>query len=334
MSSTTFPVWGSLGVLITTDPEAIAPTRQAVDEVIEDFDRACSRFRQDSELSALTGSDGKPVPASGLLLDAVEAALRAAALTDGDVDPSVGEALIALGYDRDLAFVGRHSTTDRGADTDRVAPDDERGAALSERRIARVAGWRAIRLDRQAGTIRVPRGVKLDLGATAKALAADRAAQRAADVAGCGVLVGLGGDIAVAGQAPEEGWRVRVTDDHRAGVEAPGQWIRLRSGGLATSSSTVRRWRLGSELVHHLVDPATGRPADGPWRTASVSAGSCLDANTASTAAIVRGERAVSWLESVGLPSRLVSVDGRVLHLADWPAADDDLPSVEPELAA
>lgn len=317
MKSLTFPVWGSAGIVSAADPQAIEAARGAVLEVTERFDRACSRFRKDSELSALNAADGAPVRASQLLMDAVDAALRAAMLTDGDVDPSVGEALIALGYDRDFASV-------------RERPVAERPVP----RIAKIAGWRAIELDRQAGTVRVPRGVTLDLGATAKALAADRAAGRAAEAAGCGVLVGLGGDIALAGEVPREGWRVRVTDDHRAGTEAPGQWIRLRTGGLATSSSTVRRWRAGSEVVHHLLAPATGRPTAGPWRTASVTAASCLDANIASTAAIVRGERAASWLASLGLPSRLVSLEGNVLHLAGWPAADDDLPPEEDGLAA
>jgi thiamine biosynthesis lipoprotein len=167
--------------------------------------------------------------------------------------------------------------------------------------------------------------VTLDLGATAKALAADRAAERANASAGAGVLVSLGGDIALAGPAPPEGWRVRVTDDHRSDVSAPGQWIALRTGGLATSSTTTRRWSTASGSAHHLIDPATGRSVSGVWRTVSVTAASCLDANIASTAAIVRGERAAAWLESLGLPSRLVSTDGAARHVAGWPTQGDDL---------
>jgi thiamine biosynthesis lipoprotein len=172
--------------------------------------------------------------------------------------------------------------------------------------------------------------VKLDLGATAKALAADWAAAAACQAAGCGVLVSLGGDLAIRGPAPEEGWRVRVTDDHRAGVAAPGQWITLQTGGLATSSTSVRRWQTTSGEAHHLVDPATGLSAISRWRTVSVTAASCLDANIASTASIIRGARAVPWLESLGLPSRLVGVDGRVRHVAGWPPDGDDLPKAAP----
>ena len=140
------------------------------------------------------------------------------------------------------------------------------------------------------------------------------------------MLVSFGGDLRTAGPAPAGGWSVRVTDDHRAAVSAPGQTITIGSGGLATSSTTTRRWRSSSgEAVHHLLDPATGLPADSPWRTVSVAAANCLDANIASTAAIVRGAPAVMWLESLGLPARLVDEDGVAYHIAGWPAEGDDL---------
>ncbi len=328
MSAVTFEVWGSVALVAVADTARLETAREAVASVVEEFDRACSRFRQDSELSALNSAAGRSVHVSPLLIDAVEAALRAATLTDGDVDPSVGEALIALGYDRDFASIGTGAapgTGTRGPSEAPVPPPPT---------IAKVPGWRAIRVDREAGTITLPRGVTVDLGATAKAMAADRAAVRASRQAGCGVLVGLGGDIALAGQAPEHGWRVRVTDDHRAGADAPGQWIRLRSGGLATSSTTTRRWRAGDEMFHHLLDPATGRPVRGGWRTASVAAGSCLDANIASTAAIVRRRRAVPWLTSLKLPARLVTTTGASVHLAGWPVDGDDLPTYDADRAA
>jgi thiamine biosynthesis lipoprotein len=304
-TSVSFAALGSTAVVAVTDSATLDDARTIVEEVVAQFDEACSRFRDDSELTMLNASAGAPVRVSPLLLDAVEASLRAARLTDGDVDPTIGQALIALGYDRDFDAI-----------------EFGRAATVS---IASVPGWRTVKVDRDAGTVSAARGVVLDLGATAKALASDRAAAAAHDRAGTGVLVSLGGDLAIAGSPPAEGWRVRVTDDHRSDVKAPGQWITLMTGGLATSSTTVRRWDTGAGPVHHLLDPATGRPAGGPWRTVSVSAASCLDANIASTAAIVRGERAPEWLESQGLPSRLVGVDGDVRHLAGWPPQGDDL---------
>ncbi len=340
-----FEAFGSDAVVVVDAPEVVdapdvvdAPGRLAVAlaevrRTVAQFDLACSRFRDDSELTAVNEAAGSAVAVSPLLLEAVGEALRAARLTDGAVDPTVGRALIALGYDRDFAAVGAVGAG-RAAEAVGAVGAGRTGEAVGagDRRpisIVPAPGWRAVELDADAGTVRVARGVRLDLGAAAKALAADHAARDASAAAACGVLVSLGGDIAFAGTPPADGWRVRVTDDHRAGVDAPGQWITLRSGGLATSSTTVRRWRTATGSVHHLVDPATGGPVPAVWRTVSVAAGSCLDANIASTASIVRGELAPEWLRSLGLPSRLVGVDGRVRHLAGWPAEGDDLESSE-----
>jgi thiamine biosynthesis lipoprotein len=301
-----FAALGGIATIAVTQPDALALARATVERTVAEFDLACSRFRQDSELAALNRAQGAPVRVSPLFLEALQAGLRAARLTDGDVDPTIGNALIALGYDRDFAAL--QARTDRPATLPRpqISP-------------IRVAGWRTVVLDARAGTVRLPPGVTLDLGATAKALAADRAAQNAHEAAGCGVLVSLSGDIAIAGPAPPSGWRVRVTDDHRSGFDAPGQSIALRSGGLATSSTTVRRWRHQNIEAHHLLDPATGRPAAVSWRTVSVAAARCLDANIATTAAIVRGARARQWLESLRLPSRLVAANGTVTHAGGWP---------------
>src|SRR6516225_3078463 len=106
------------------------------------------------------------------------------------------------------------------------------------------------------------------------------------------------------------GWQIRVTDDHAAPESAPGQTVAIASGGLATSSTTVRTWSAGGRPVHHIVDPATGAPASSCWRTVSVAAGTCTDANTASTAAIILGADAPGWLSGLGLPARLVAEDG------------------------
>jgi thiamine biosynthesis lipoprotein len=164
--------------------------------------------------------------------------------------------------------------------------------------------------------------VRLDLGATAKAWAADRAAARIERQLGCGVLVSLGGDIAVAGLPPATGWRIRVQDvTGPAGdrPEGPHALIAIRDGGLATSSTAARRWRRGGDVLHHILDPRTGLPAEPVWRTVSVAAGSCADANAASTASVIRGRRALGWLTRLGLPSRLVDATGAVFTVAGWP---------------
>jgi thiamine biosynthesis lipoprotein len=165
----------------------------------------------------------------------------------------------------------------------------------------------------------VPAGVLLDLGATAKAIAADRCARRVHDVTGSGVLVNLGGDIATAGPSPEGGWQVLVHDDD----DDPASSVSLPAGtALATSSTIRRRWRRGNKLVHHIIDPRTSRSADSVWRTVSVAAQTCLAANTVSTAAIVRGWPALDWIRALEVPARLVDGD-RVVHtVGGWPQPD------------
>jgi thiamine biosynthesis lipoprotein len=232
---------------------------------------------------------------------ALRAALRGARLSDGAVDPTVGTAVRSIGYDADFAAVSRD------------------GAPL-RLTVTPVPGWRRIRLDATAHSAYIPEGVELDLGSTAKALAADLAATAAHEATRQGgVLVSLGGDIAVAGEAPQGGWVIQAADDSDAPLSDDGESIAIRAGGVATSSTTVRRWTRGGVALHHIVDPATGLPAGGPWRTVSVVAADCLDANIAATAAIVRGEAALPWLEQLRLPSRLVTHDGEVARVAGWP---------------
>ncbi len=316
--SATLEAFGSTALVAVTEPAALDSALAAVERVVAEFDRACSRFRDDSELAAVNASAGAAVHVGPVLLEAVTVALRAARLTDGDVDPTVGQALISLGYDRDFPSLDGP-----------VAGALVSSSSPRARTLASVPGWRTVTVDSARSTVRVAGGVALDLGATAKALAADHAAADAHAAAGCGVLVSFGGDLSIAGPAPAEGWRIRVTDDHRSGFDAPGQWIALSSGGLATSSTTVRRWQTPAGTAHHLVDPLTGRSADSVWRTVSVCAGCCLDANIASTATIIRGDKAVPWLEALGLPSRLVRIDGTVRHVGGWPSKGDDLPLAE-----
>jgi thiamine biosynthesis lipoprotein len=288
--------------VIVTRPEALGVARAAVDEVVAAIDAAASRFREDSELSRLNAATDRRVPVSSLLADALGHALRGAELTEGAVDPTVGRAVRLAGYDSDFAS---------------VAP-----TAGPLRLTARpVHGWRAVVFDARARTVLVPRGIELDLGATAKAFASDLAVASALRATGGGgVLVSLGGDIAVAGEPPEGGWAIQASEDSSTPLSEAEETVSITSGGLATSGVTVRRWTRGTVELHHIIDPATGLPARTCWRTATVAAGTCVDANIASTAAIVMGERAPAWLEAHGLAGRLVRTDGTVLRIAGWPA--------------
>ncbi len=202
--------WKALGTsvhVLATDAGELVTATTAVSEVLDEVDIAYSRFRDDSELSRLNASPGRPVRVSPLLATAIDAAQRAARLTDGAVDPTIGHAIRVAGYDDDFS---------------RVA-DQGRPVNL---RAWRVPGWQAIRFDRRSRTVLVPAGVELDLGSTGKALAADLAARAALAAAGAGgVLVGLGGDIATAGTPPSGGWRIHIAEDSRVAPDADGEVI-------------------------------------------------------------------------------------------------------------
>jgi thiamine biosynthesis lipoprotein len=288
--------------VVVTDRGTLDAAIYAVQAAVGAIDLACSRFRKDSELSRLQAGDGRREGVvSPLLAQALATALRAAELSGGAVDPTVGEAVRTAGYSLDFDSV----PADAGPITLALAP---------------VPGWQRIRFFPASRRLEIDAGVEVDLGATAKALAADLAVSAALEAAqGGGVLVSLGGDVSVAGSPPDDGWHIQIAENSRSEIRPDGETIAIRAGGVATSSTTVRRWRRGGVELHHIIDPATGLPAAGPWRTVSVVAGNCVDANIAATAAIVRGDAAIEWLERAGLPARLVDRAGRIARVGGWP---------------
>lgn len=304
-ASTSFQALGTTATVVVSDPDALDVARGLLARELVLLDEACSRFRSDSELVRVNARAGHAVDVGPLLARAVAVAIEAAESTDGLVTPTLGTALARAGYDRTFRLV-------RARDSWTIRPAEARHSA-----------WREIDLDAARGRLRVPRGVELDLGATAKALAADLAAASIAQASGCGVLVSLGGDLAVAGAPPALGWIVRIADDHEAPLHGAGPQVALTSGGLATSSTVVRRWRTDDGEAHHVIDPRTARPARTPWRTVSVAASSCVDANVAALAALLVGAGAPEWLAARGVHGRLVREDGRVELAGAWPAEAD-----------
>ncbi len=264
--------------------------------VLDEVDRTCSRFRPDSDLTRLNRSTGRWVAVHPLLVAALHVAVRVAQETGGMVDPCLGRALVSLGYDADLARV------------------QAEGRAVGSVTVPRFGAWQEIRFD--GDLVAVPSDVSIDLGSTGKAWASDLIAQSVAEEVGDGVLVSLGGDVST---VPLRGgdWPVAISE--RPGAE-PEQVIGLSGGGLATSSTLVRRWSSNGVERHHLLDPRTGAPVLGPWRTVTATGSSCVSANAASTAALVLGEAAVAWLEDRRIPARLVDTDGHVTPLNGWPA--------------
>jgi thiamine biosynthesis lipoprotein len=286
-----FDLWSTTGAVVVTDPSGLAAAVEVVRAGLDEVETACSRFRSDSEISALTAGRNRLSP---MLADLVGTALDAAETSGGLVDPTVGSVLRELGYDRSIELL----------------PAD--GAPVSV--LQQVPGWRQVHL--YGDVLELPRGIQLDLGATAKARAADITARRAAETIGLGVLVELGGDIATAGPGPADGWQVRV----EGSADDPVCEVTLQPGWALATSSTVRRaWRRGGVRLHHIVDPRTAAPAAPVWRSASVAAPTCVDANTASTAAVVLGHMATRWLGERGFTARLIDQRHRVCHVGDWP---------------
>ncbi|MEH3153837.1 MAG: FAD:protein FMN transferase [Gordonia paraffinivorans] len=303
-ASAHWSVWGLDASVTVTDPSVLDDARAIVETVLDDVDRACSRFRDDAELYSSSIRRGRPTAISPMLATLVDAALAAAHASEGAVDPTVGQRLVALGYDRDLETL---------ADPARPAGPTRRFGR------SRFAAHRAHAgmVTRRRDTLTVPEGVMLDLGATAKAVAADLAADVVASRAGTGVLVDLGGDIATRGAHPIGGWQILVDDgpgQPRAQIAVTGDC------GVATSSTLHRRWRDADGVErHHIIDPRTGFPAEERWVTVTVAARRCVDANTAGTACIVNGRDGADFVTGTGLPARLVSAEGAVTVLGGWP---------------
>ncbi|HEY9334895.1 MAG TPA: FAD:protein FMN transferase [Kribbella sp.] len=296
-ASRTWTAWSCTVRLTVDDPAVLGAACGELKVLMDRVDKAASRFRPDSELSVVNTRAGALVPVSRLLVDLVDVSLVAAQMSGGAVDPTVGPAVIAAGYDADIEAVRRRFP--------QPAVDPQP-----------VAGWQEVRLNRKLALLGVPKDCALDLGATAKAWTADRAANVISKRYGCAVLVEIGGDLRAAG-APAKPWVVTVAE--RAGDQ--GVLVTLAHGGLTTSTRTVRRWQTPTGYGHHVIDPRTGRPADGLYRTASVWAPTAVRANTFSTALIATGEAAVGRLKLAGHPARLIADDGQVTELSGWPTA-------------
>ena len=293
-----FDAFGSYAFLAVRRAAALGDALALAQRVVADVDATCSRFRDDSDLSRANRRPGRWVDVDPLLVAAVAVARGAAEESGGLVSPLLGRPLVQLGYDRDLAEL-TDVTDVPDLSVDVPAPD----------------AWRTIGLDR-SGRIRVPDGTALDLGATGKAFAADLVATAVERELGVPAVVSLGGDVRVA--APDgRPWSVAVSEHPGA---APATTVWIDRGGLATSSTQVRRWSRAGVTRHHLLDPRTGRSAPEVWRTVTATGPSCVAANTASTAAVVLGDSAPDWLAAHAVTARLVASDGAVRCLGGWPA--------------
>lgn len=282
---------------VATSGESLTEAIALVSEIVRGIDEGCSRFRPDSDLSRVNRNAGEWVTVGPMFLRALDTALRAARITNGDLDPTIGASLSALGYHENFADL-----------------DTSRPHVVELRRIP---GWRTVEVDSSRSAVRIQPGSALDFGATAKALAADLAAERVASALNVGALVSMGGDIALAGRAPQDGWRIDIAEHHAS--TAIREQVVLDRGAIATSTTTARTWATTTGRQHHIVDPRTQRAADVVWRTVSVIADSCVDANIAATTAIIRGEGALTWLQQHRLDAYLMHANGWSTTVGRWP---------------
>ncbi len=290
-----FTALGTTIEVIVTDPAALSEVVQHVRDRIDEIDATFSRFRPDSELARLEQGGSKPQRASALFLELLDLAYKATESTDGWFDPTIRDALEASGYDRSIE------------DLERSGPGPERAA--------RPAGqWFRINYDRRRGLVELRDGVRLDFGGIGKGFAVDYALRTLP--VDCGVLINAGGDLAVAGQAPEGGWLCDVGTTWSSDVE---ETIVLWEGALATSGLGRRQWQRNGKRMHHLIDPRTGRPGKSPWRIVTVGARTCVAAEVAAKVAWLRGTTGPSWLNVVGLSGRFAGDDGDVVTVGNWP---------------
>ena len=263
---------------------ATAAELEAVRALFDERDRIFSRFRPESELNRVNAAEGRFVRVSAPFARALAAALDLAGSTNGVLDPTVGAAIEAAGYDDDF---------------ERVRGGDPRPAGAGAR-----GCWRQVRTT--SFGVQLPPEALLDLNGVVKAMAADDALSL---LSGDG-YVSAGGDLAARG-----GLAVAVPG---------GGAVQLVSGGLATSGSTKRRWLRGGELQHHLIDPRTGRPAESPWEQTTACGRTCLAADAAAKLGYLLGERGPDVLDARGIPAQFVAPDGTVVENRGWSTAVEE----------
>jgi thiamine biosynthesis lipoprotein len=235
---------------------------------MESAEARLSRFQAGSELSRLNDCPEQDVVVSPLLWQCLEGALTAAHRSHGIYDPTILSALEAAGYDRPFADL-------RPANDARRSPGQPTGQA-----------WRRVKLNRQARTVRLPRGVRVDLGGVGKAWLAERVADMLGAIGPC--LVDAGGDIALRGEPPgEQGWSIGVADPRCPDEDL--MLLTVSGRAVATSGVDYRHWRHGTTVGHHIIDPRTGSPADTDLLTVTVIARSADEANMHALVALILG---------------------------------------------
>jgi thiamine biosynthesis lipoprotein len=290
-------------LVVATDERAAARLLQFATERIEQLEARWSRFRPTSEISRLNASAGTPCVVSADTVRLVESMRLGYAVTNGAYDPTVLHDLCTLGYDRDFQCV--------------VAPAYTAAKRRTGDGARRAGGFDGVVVSRASGLVWLPAGTGIDPGGIGKGLAADMVVEELVGAGASGALVNIGGDLRVMG-LPDDGdrWIVDVDDPHSG---EPATKVALVDGALATSSTRRRAWQHDGEVVHHLIDPATGMPADADVAGVSVIAAEAWRAEVLTKAVVVTGAaRGGQLVERLGAAMRAVAPDGRVHANAAW----------------
>lgn len=308
--------WSTPVTVVTTNPLALGLAVDYTRHTLAAVADVASRFDPTSEINRLAPHLATGVTPSVLLAQLIRTALEIAESTDGDVDAAIGPTLAHLGYDEDVASLlspTRLAETQVAVDPQLTTrgwqrPVDTRQFQTEFARRASLPTWRSLRW--RDGQLFGPAGLVLDLGVCAPAFTADRLAKTMSTEFGCGVLVDIGGDLATAGPAPVDGWRVRLPG------EAGGRELCVPAGmALATTGTHSRRWAHAGRILHHIVDPRTRQPVVDPPRAVTVLADTCVQANAAATATVVR-RGATNVL--AGLSAQIVHADSSVTLHGRW----------------
>jgi FAD:protein FMN transferase len=287
-----------ISVLAPDDAPDFDTTVETARVTFEAVENCLSRFRPESELCELNRSGGISFTASPLLLRVVKLALDAAEATGGAFDPTILPALESAGYDRSFERLQTRRS----------------GGGVAVREAPFTIDYRAVRLDPARSTITLPPGSRIDLGGIGKGFAVDLAIE--ATSATPHRCINAGGDIAVRGTPGSgSGWTVALED---AGERA-GATVSIVDSALATSTISRRRWVNDGVEQHHLIDPRTRRPTDGPFRTVSVVAHTCVQADVAAKATLVLGNNGIALLNELGLHGIAIRHDDTVSTTRDWP---------------
>ncbi|MGA9594588.1 MAG: FAD:protein FMN transferase [Acidimicrobiia bacterium] len=277
MITVEFPAMGTRVVAIGDDPAEAEPFFAAAEAVF-------SRFDSSSELSALNRDPRVSIEVSPDLAACLHDARELRDRTGGLIDPAIGNAVIAWGYDRTFTEV------------------EDRGEAGS---IAAIGEWSI-----SDNVVTRRPGTRLDLGGIAKGWTADRAV-----ASGLAYVVSAGGDVS------------SRLDETAVSIEDPwgdvAATVRLGSGGLATSSSTRRRWQVGDVTAHHIIDPRRLAPATSPIFSATVMAATAVEAEAGAKAVLLHGEHGLTWAETQDWIAAALVVwhDGSVYATTGWEMA-------------